>query len=77
MTQTALVALGGLLGSVARYWLVGLARRLHGAPFPLGTFAVNVVGSFVVGVVMGIALDRRDPKTSHAVVIVRKTKKEV
>ncbi len=58
MTHTALVALGGLLGSVARYWLVGLTTRLHGSPFPLGTLAVNVIGSFVLGLVMVLALER-------------------
>lgn len=58
MTHTALVALGGLVGSVARYWLVGLAHRLHGSPFPLGTLTVNVVGSFLLGLIMVLALER-------------------
>ncbi len=39
------VALGGALGSVLRY-LVGLA-----VVFPLGTLTVNVIGSFVIGLV--------------------------
>ena len=44
-----LVALGGALGAVARY-LTGLAAlRLLGAGFPWGTLAVNVAGSFAMG----------------------------
>jgi len=44
-----LVALGGALGAVARY-LTGLAAlRLIGPGFPWGTLAVNVAGSFAMG----------------------------
>jgi fluoride exporter len=44
------VAAGGAAGSVCRY-LVGLAAlRLFGPAFPYGTVAVNVFGSFVMGV---------------------------
>lgn len=45
-----LIALGGAVGSVARY-LMG--RAVHGAlhlEFPIGTFAVNVVGCLIIGV---------------------------
>lgn len=44
------VALGGALGSMARYGLSGLlARQPWGETFPLGTLVVNVTGSFVIG----------------------------
>ncbi|MBB5694986.1 fluoride efflux transporter CrcB [Muricoccus pecuniae] len=50
MTRTyLLIALGGALGSVARAWGSALALRLAGAGFPLGTIAINVLGSFVIG----------------------------
>jgi CrcB protein len=58
VTRTLLVALGGLLGSVARYWLSGVVQRASGGDFPLGTLAVNIVGSFVVGLVMALSLER-------------------
>ena len=58
MTRTVLVGLGGLLGSVARYWLSGAVQRLDGTEFPIGTLAVNVVGSFVVGLVMALSVER-------------------
>jgi fluoride exporter len=51
------VALGGALGSMARYFVGGLAPRLLGLAFPYGTLVVNVVGSFVISVVMGISLN--------------------
>lgn len=49
------VALGGALGSVARYWCVGAATRLFGDTFPWGTLIVNVAGSFVIGVVLALS----------------------
>jgi len=58
LSRTALVALGGLVGSVARYWLSGAVQGLSGPGFPTGTLAVNVLGSFVIGVVMALSLER-------------------
>ena len=58
VTRTAFIALGGLIGSVARYWLAGLVQRAVGAGFPAGTLTVNILGSFVIGVVMALALER-------------------
>lgn len=43
------VALGGALGSVARYAISGIAVRWLGAGFPYGTLLVNVTGSFTIG----------------------------
>ncbi|MGB8276044.1 MAG: fluoride efflux transporter CrcB [Alphaproteobacteria bacterium] len=43
------IALGGALGGVARYWTSGFVANLIGETFPFGTLAVNVVGSFVIG----------------------------
>jgi fluoride exporter len=52
-----LVAVGGALGSMARYWVGGLAPRLFGEGFPYGTLVVNVVGSFLISAVMGVSLN--------------------
>jgi len=46
------VALGGALGAIARYLTGVLAVRVMGHGFPWGTFAVNVLGSFVMGVLV-------------------------
>ena len=55
------IALGGALGSVARYYVIGAAGRwlesLIGTSFPYGTLTVNVVGSFILGaLVQGLAV---------------------
>jgi fluoride exporter len=44
------IALGGALGSVARFWLSDLAAHRIGGAFPWGTILVNVTGSFLIGV---------------------------
>jgi CrcB protein len=43
------IAIGGALGSVARYWCSGVAARLIGETFPWGTLTVNVIGSVIIG----------------------------
>jgi CrcB protein len=50
------VALGGALGSVARYACSGIAARWLGFGFPYGTLFVNVVGSYAIGVLGTIAI---------------------
>jgi CrcB protein len=59
--RVLLVGLGGMLGSVARYELSGWAQRLTSAGFPVGTLAVNVAGSFLIGLVLSSSLDRGVP----------------
>jgi CrcB protein len=51
-TEIILVALGGAVGAVARYWVSGMVYRLTGPGFPWGTLVVNLVGCFLIGVVI-------------------------
>jgi len=44
-----LIALGGALGSVARFFLSGVVANQFGATFPWGTLVINVTGSFAIG----------------------------
>lgn len=44
------IAFGGAFGAVSRFWLHSAVQRFNGSSFPLGTFAVNVLGSFLIGV---------------------------
>jgi len=44
-----LIALGGALGSVTRFWLNGLISAQTGPEFPWGTLVINVTGSFLIG----------------------------
>ena len=54
------VALGGALGSMARYACSGLAVRWLGASFPWGTLFVNISGSFAIGLLAAlVAADGR------------------
>lgn len=48
----ALIALAGGLGAALRFVVEGAVSRSVRAPVPLGTFAVNATGSFVLGLVV-------------------------
>jgi len=49
VTPILVVASGGALGAVARYLATGWVQDLTGGFFPWGTFAVNAMGSFLLG----------------------------
>jgi CrcB protein len=53
MTAYLIVALGSALGGALRHAVNLGAARLLGTSWPYGTFAVNVVGSFVMGLLAG------------------------
>jgi fluoride exporter len=44
------IAVGGAFGAMSRYWISQSVERLNGSGFPLGTFTVNLLGSFLIGV---------------------------
>ena len=44
------LALGGALGAIARYWMSSSLNQSCQLAFPLGTLSVNVLGSFIIGV---------------------------
>ena len=52
------IAVGGAAGAVSRYLIQGWVEELAGGRFPWGTFAVNISGSFMLGVVFALAMDR-------------------
>jgi CrcB protein len=43
------IAIGGALGSIARYWFSGVIANRFVTPFPWGTLLVNITGSFAIG----------------------------
>ena len=47
--QMAAVALGGALGAVLRWLMASAVQKMAGGAFPWGTFAVNALGSFLLG----------------------------
>ncbi len=56
MTRFALICLGGAFGTGARYLLGGAVTRWAGPEFPYGTLLINVLGSFLIGVVQQVGL---------------------
>ncbi len=54
-----LVALGGAIGSVGRYWLAATVARRLGFDFPWGTVLINILGSFAIGCFAGLTVHGR------------------
>lgn len=52
MSTLIYIALAGALGSLCRHLVGAAVQRAGGAAFPWGTLAVNLAGSFLIGVVM-------------------------
>ncbi len=69
--RIVLVGLGGCVGSVLRFWLSGYVQTLGAGAFPYGTLAVNVLGSFAIGVLSELAESHRllTPET-HGLLVV-------
>ncbi len=54
----AWIAVGGAAGAVSRYLLQGWVDDLAGGRFPWGTFVINISGSFALGLIFALAVDR-------------------
>lgn len=48
------IGIGGALGSMVRYFLQNLVQVAHGGIFPMGTLAVNLIGSALIGFLAGV-----------------------
>jgi fluoride exporter len=57
MDRLAWVCLGSALGGGARYLISLGALRVLGSSFPYGTLAVNVIGSYLIGLIMHLGLE--------------------
>lgn len=58
------LAVGGGLGALARYRVAGLIETRSRSPFPKGTLTVNVLGSFLLGALVGMTLSGRLPDSA-------------
>jgi CrcB protein len=58
MAQWLWIGFAGGLGALARYGMTGLVQRLLGTGFPYGTFVVNMLGSFLFGLIWSLAEGR-------------------
>jgi CrcB protein len=53
-----LIALGGAAGAVGRFALDSFISERLGGEFPFGTLVINVSGSFVIGLLFALAVER-------------------
>lgn len=58
MGYLLLIGAGGFVGAVARYLVDGRVVHYTGATLPWGTFAINVSGSFVIGLLFALVTER-------------------
>jgi len=61
LTKILYLSVGGTAGTLSRYWLSGVAQRLAGNSFPLGTVSVNLLGCLLFGAVWGFFENRMLP----------------
>lgn len=54
MIKFVIIAIGGAIGSVFRYWASGLDYRWSNGIFPISTFVINASGSLVIGFLWGL-----------------------
>ncbi len=58
MQKIVLIGLGGLVGTLSRYWLSGVVARRYGETFPAGTLLVNLAGCFLIGSLFYLMYER-------------------
>jgi CrcB protein len=63
-----LVGIGGFAGSILRYITVSFFQR-YNLQFPLGTFTVNILGSFLLGTVVGWMIQRGENDSMRLLLI--------
>lgn len=52
------IGAGGFLGAISRYLLSVWVGQRFGRSFPLGTFTVNILGCFIIGLLMTLLTDK-------------------
>lgn len=58
MNDVLIVMLGGGVGAATRYLIANWAAEIYGTDFPYGTLIVNVVGCFIIGVIMTLVTEK-------------------
>ena len=58
MTKYWLVAIGGAVGSVLRFWVQNFIGERAGGRFPYGTFVINISASFLIGLAVAFLAQR-------------------
>lgn len=55
MIECIIVGAGGFIGAICRY-LIGMIPLKEGCVFPIKTFTINIIGSFIIGVIAALAM---------------------
>lgn len=67
------VGIGGFLGAIARFkisfWLSVWSTQRFGRVYPFGTFAVNIAGCLIIGVLMALAVDKKIPDLHQKILV--------
>ena len=58
MANIFIIGIGGFLGAISRYGVALWIGQRWGRNFPLGTFVINVSGSFLIGLLMTVMAER-------------------
>lgn len=58
IVNLAIVGIGGFFGAITRYSLALWIGQKWGRSFPMGTFFINVSGSFLIGLLMSLFTER-------------------
>ena len=67
--QVIAIAGGGAVGALLRFWVSTGVYQLLGRGFPWGTLAVNVIGSFLMGLLFVLFLERSMVSEKTAVML--------
>jgi fluoride exporter len=70
MLNYFMVAIGGALGSVARFWISTVMAERFTETFPIGTLVVNVSGSFLIGLLAALAKGGTVPNSMRTFLMV-------
>lgn len=57
MRKYILIGIGGILGSILRYWFRGVPIYHYHENVPLNTLIINITGSFILALILTIAFD--------------------
>ncbi len=58
MLNVVIIGIGGFFGAIARYGAALWIGQRWGRSFPLGTFVINITGSFLIGLLMSLFTER-------------------
>jgi CrcB protein len=57
MDRVLWISIGAVLGANLRYWVSDWAAQRFGSSFPYGTMLINLTGSFLLGLIISMALE--------------------